>query len=329
VALPTSDLTDARLTRAAQAGDATALGLLLQRHQAGMRAVALSLLGSGPDADDAVQDAALVALRRIGDVRDPAAVGSWLRMVVRNNCRDRLRAPSLTQHLEGRPLPSEDVTPEEALERASLRDWVWDAIEELSPVLRTALVLRHFTSDTATYEQIAAVCGVPVGTVRSRLSHARAKLVEALAATAAEAHPDTARAEAASRKDAQETLAAAERGDFARLLAERWSPDVALLNGKERVGGRDLLVRGMEFDLEAGVRQHLAQVVVGRSLVLWEMDIANPVDDPEHCPPSVTWLMSMQENRVHRLRLVYPRPPYVATVPAELTGSSPAPGARP
>ncbi len=54
-----------------------------------MRAVAMSLLGYGPDAEDVVQDAALTALRRIGDVRDPAAVGAWLRAVVRNAARMR------------------------------------------------------------------------------------------------------------------------------------------------------------------------------------------------------------------------------------------------
>ncbi|WP_427919527.1 RNA polymerase sigma factor [Streptomyces sp. cg40] len=83
------------LTRRAQAGDTGALRLLLTRHQAPMRAVALSLLGYGPDAEDAVQDAALTALtalRRIGDVREPAAVGAWLRAIVRNSARMRLRA---------------------------------------------------------------------------------------------------------------------------------------------------------------------------------------------------------------------------------------------
>ena len=82
---------DRALVRAAQTGDVTALALLLEQHRAGMRAVALSILGPVPDADDAVQDAVLVALRRIGDVRDPCAVGAWLRMIVRNRCRSLLR----------------------------------------------------------------------------------------------------------------------------------------------------------------------------------------------------------------------------------------------
>ncbi|MFI7128682.1 RNA polymerase sigma factor [Nonomuraea sp. NPDC050153] len=73
---------DVMLTRAAQAGDVAALGLPLERHRAGMRAVALSILGPGPDVDVVMQDAMLIALRRIGDVRDPRAVGPWLRMIV-------------------------------------------------------------------------------------------------------------------------------------------------------------------------------------------------------------------------------------------------------
>ena len=84
--------TDEELTGRAQSGETAALGLLLARHQAPMRAVAMSLLGYGPDAEDAMQDAALTALRRIGDVRDPAAVGAWLKAIVRNAARMRLRA---------------------------------------------------------------------------------------------------------------------------------------------------------------------------------------------------------------------------------------------
>ncbi|MFF4726973.1 sigma factor [Streptomyces mirabilis] len=92
---------DEELTRRAQAGETGALGLLLARHQAPMRAVAMSLLGYGPDAEDVVQDAALTVLRRIGDVRDPAAVGAWLRAVVRNAARMRLRVTRETPGLDG------------------------------------------------------------------------------------------------------------------------------------------------------------------------------------------------------------------------------------
>ncbi|MFD5511569.1 RNA polymerase sigma factor [Streptomyces sp. NPDC127051] len=300
---------DVMLTRAAQAGDIAALGLLLERHRAGMRAVALSILGPGADADDVMQDAALTALRRIGDVRDPGAVGAWLRMIVRNAGRSLLRGTVAAGPVEELHLPSTDGGPEQWLEQSALRDWVWEALEGLSPLLRLPLVLRHFTTGVTSYEQIARACGVPVGTVRSRLSLGRAKLAAALAATADAAHGDTERRVRASRVEARETLAAAESGHFGKLLTERWSPEVALLMGRDRVGGRDLLVRGMDNDVEVGVRQRLVHAVAGRSLAVWEMDIINPADDPEHCPPAVAWLMTLDDTgRVQDLRLAHSRP---------------------
>jgi RNA polymerase sigma-70 factor (ECF subfamily) len=301
-------ISDPELTLAAQAGDVAALGLLLARHQAGMRAVALSVLGHGPDVDDAVQDAALVALRRIGDVRDPGAVGPWLRMVVRNACRTRLRTAHDARFPDEPALPSTDATPEQALERHALRDWVWRAIEELPPPVRMAVMLRHFSSGVTSYREMAAACGVPVGTIRSRLSQGRAKMAEALLATTESAHDDAAELAAASRSEALETLEAAAQGRFATILADRWSPKVALLSGPRPIIGREFLLSGMEGDLEAGVRQHLAHVVASRDITIWEMDIVNPAENPEHCPPAVTWLMSLDEGRVHQLRLYHPQP---------------------
>ncbi|WTP62606.1 sigma-70 family RNA polymerase sigma factor [Streptomyces phaeochromogenes] len=305
----TARLEDAVLTRAAQAGDVTALGLLLERHRAGMRAVALSILGPGPDVDDVLQDAAVTALRRVGDVRDPAAIGPWLRMIVRNAARSLLRGSVAFRPIDDLHLPSTDAGPERRLEHHAMRDWIWEAIEELSPTLRLPLVLRHFSTGVTSYERIAEACGVPVGTVRSRLSQGRAKLATALAATADAPHGDTGRRTRASRVEARETLAAAESGRFGALLTERWSPKIALLRGNEPVGDRSLLVRGMDGDLDAGVRQRLVHAVASRSLVVWEMDLLAPADDPDHCPPSVAWLMTLDDaGRPHRLRLVHPRP---------------------
>jgi RNA polymerase sigma factor (sigma-70 family) len=300
-------LSDGELARAAQSGDAWALGALVLRHRAGMRAVALSLLGPGPDGEDAVQDALLVALRRIGDVRDPEAVGAWLRMIVRNACRTRLRSATQTYRVEDLALPSSDESPEQILEQHAMRDWVWQAIEALSPDLRMTVLLRHFSSSALSYEEISAVCGVPVGTVRSRLSQARARLAEAMVASADAAHADAAALTAASSREAQETLNAAEQGRFAEILTQRWSPDVMLFDGRQPVGGRDLLIRGMECDLEAGVRQRFMGALASSDTAIWEMDLVNPVQDPEHCPPAVSWLMSLEDSRVSQLRLFHSR----------------------
>ncbi|MFD7370040.1 RNA polymerase sigma factor [Streptomyces mirabilis] len=307
---------DAALTRSAQAGDVSALALLLERHRPGMRAVAVSLLGPGPDVDDVMQEAALVALRRIVDVRDPEAVGPWLRMVVRNGCRTLLRAARRVEPVESVPLPSDSATPEQILQSHALRDWIWEAVEALSPTLRLPLVLRYFSTGITSYQQIAEACSVPVSTVRSRLSQARGALAQALTATAATAHEDATRRTQASWQEAHETLAAAERGEFGKVVKDRYSSGVALLTGGRRLGGVDLLLAGMDGDLSAGVRQRPLHVVAGRSLVVWEMELINPPDDPDHCPPGVAWIMSLDGGRFDRVSLHHASRPEATPAPA-------------
>ncbi|MDX3771981.1 MULTISPECIES: sigma-70 family RNA polymerase sigma factor [unclassified Streptomyces] len=293
---------DAELVRAAQSGEVAAVGVLIERHRAAMHAVALGVLGYGPEAEDAVQDASLIALRRIGDVRQAESVGAWLRMIVRNVCRARLRSAVSTT-----PFPELGVAagPEEIIDRHAMRDWLWRAIDELSPVLRMTVMLRYFSPRTPSYEQMAALCGVPVGTARSRLSEARTKLAGAMAATADLAHKDAATLSRASGREAVETLAAAGQGRFAELTAERWTPDAGFYVGRHRAGDRNFLVRGMVGDLEAGVRQRFRSAVAGRDMVIWEMDLVNPPDRPGHCPPAVAWVMSMRHGRMHQLRLFH------------------------
>ena len=69
---------DAMLARGAQAGDAISLGILFERHRARLHAVALGMLGHGPDAEDAVQDAIVIAILRIGDCASrPQRAAGW------------------------------------------------------------------------------------------------------------------------------------------------------------------------------------------------------------------------------------------------------------
>ncbi|KAB1942395.1 sigma-70 family RNA polymerase sigma factor [Micromonospora sp. ALFpr18c] len=303
---------DADLVLLAQAGDAGALGVLLARHEAGMRAVALSMLGYGPDAEDAVQDAMVVALRRIGEVRDPAAVGPWLRTIVRNNARMTLRGPRPFPVAEPEwfTLPAATPTPEEALDQGVLRDWVWHAIDRLSEPDRLVTLLRYF-SDASSYDQIAAVCGVPVGTVRSRLSHARRTLAGGLRASATAAHTDLGAVNAARWREGRDMIATAMRGDFDRVVRDSWWPDAEMIVPGRRRGGPDLAIGGMTSDLEAGVRQRLRNVVASGDVLIWETDLISPPHDPEHCPPAALWLQQLRGGRVGRFTLFHPVPALV------------------
>lgn len=85
-------LSDADLVRAAQNGDPVSLGVLLERYRAALYGRALGILGHGAQAEDAVHDTFLVALRKIDGVREPAAVGGWLHAILRNVCLMRIRS---------------------------------------------------------------------------------------------------------------------------------------------------------------------------------------------------------------------------------------------
>jgi RNA polymerase sigma-70 factor (ECF subfamily) len=170
--------TDAELVTRARAGEVDALGVLLDRYRVPLYATAMALLGDREAALDAVQNAYLVALTRLDGLRDPGAVGGWLRTIVRNCGLMHLRR---TRH----EIVSDDVDlasfpgPEQVLEDHALRDWIWTTLDTLTEEDRVAVVLRHFTR-CRSYEAIAAVTAVPVGTVRSRLNRARRLLVHAL-----------------------------------------------------------------------------------------------------------------------------------------------------
>ncbi|MFJ9247245.1 RNA polymerase sigma factor [Streptomyces sp. NPDC101776] len=308
--VPLDRPTDEELTRRAQAGESGALGLLLTRHQAPMRAVALSLLGYGPDAEDAVQDAALTALRRIGDVREPAAVGAWLRAIVRNAARMRLRAVREFPGLDGLESAQlgdlvEPAQPERLIEQHALRDWIWDAVEELPQEQQLVLMLRHFSGITS-YQEIAEACEVPVGTVRSRLNQARAKMAKVLLSTATGGHDDAAALTEDSRQEAEVTLDGAMRGQLPPEILELWPAETELVGVLNKEGGRLHPFPAMQETRTKGVTQHLRHVVASRDVAIWEMEAVTPAGVPNPCPPALAWLMFRRDGRVQRLRVAFP-----------------------
>lgn len=283
-----------------------ALGVLLERHRPAMLAVALSVLGRPSDAEDAVQDAMLTALGRIHDLRDPQAIGPWLKMVVRNCCRMHLRA-NLPVPVAG-PLPvshlAEQADPAVLLEDHAARDWVWHAVGQLSEPLRVVTLLRYFT-EVRTYEQIGAVCGIPGGTVRSRLSKARSTLARQLRDSAAHAHADVRVITAARRREAEQILLSGPR-EYAAVLRDAWHPRLRTVwpDGRHTLGTGPVIGL-LDRSTGAGVVQRLPTVVASQQIVIWETEILNPPEDPHHCPAGSAWVMWSDAGRVTRLRLFH------------------------
>lgn len=63
------------------------------------------------------------------------------------------------------------------------------------------------------------------------------------------------------------------------------------------------MVAAMDRDFTAGVRHELVDVVASRNHIVWEDRLINPPDDPNHCPPSVVWVLRLESDRASTLRL--------------------------
>jgi len=305
---------DADLVGAARGGDAVGLGLLLERHRAPLYGSALRILGHGPEAQDAVHDTFLVALRKIDHLREPAAVGGWLHAVLRNVCLTRLREGQGELLFDELPRcaasGASETSVEESLDRMALREWVWTALGGLPEALQVTAVLRYFGGH-ASYEEISATLGVPVGTVKSRLSSAKIKLSEALLETAGAEHSETRRlAESRDRFFGDAYDEHNRKGGY-DLLADVFSEDLVLSisDAPAFAGDYGFAIGDIRADLEVGRKVYPTSVVSSEGVSVVECDVANPPEDPFHCPPAFSQVALYREGRIRRMYWYLPPRP--------------------
>jgi RNA polymerase sigma-70 factor (ECF subfamily) len=259
---------DGELARAAQSGDVGSLGELLERYRAPLHAAALRTLGHS-SAEDAVQETFVIALRRLGDLRDPDAVGGWLHAVLRNVClmsvrRDRALEPH-DDLLLARERSAVERPVEEVVESLALRDWVWGALSALPSSLQATAMLRWFGSHPS-YAEIAAILEVPVGTVRSRLNEAKRQLAEALL--------DSARlSDDVARRALERVSLYGAFDDRVRWenYMQTFSDDVvAVCAGHWVMHGRRPVIAAVSAEAEAGVELHLTGVLASERVTVLE-----------------------------------------------------------
>jgi RNA polymerase sigma-70 factor, ECF subfamily len=183
-----TDEFDALLARA-QAGDHKAFGALIADARPRALAVALKVLRNPDDAEDAVQEAFVKVWRYLDRFERRSSFSTWIHRIVMNASLDFLRrqgcrpeAHSESQEVADRnsPEPVDDETPEHNLAQAQTGALVRAALSSLAPHHRQALTLREF--EDRSYEEIAQASQCPIGTVMSRLHHARRKLADELRA---------------------------------------------------------------------------------------------------------------------------------------------------
>jgi len=180
-------LADTELAAAVASGQESAVRELLRRHNQRLFRTARAILRDDAEAEDAVQDAYLKAIRAIGAFRAEAKLSTWLTRIAANEALERLRkrkrAEVLPLEADVEMPPPDDAphpdSPEQHAMRAEARRIVERRIDALPEAFRTVFVLRMV--EEMTVEETAVALAVPEATVRTRLFRARSLLRESLA----------------------------------------------------------------------------------------------------------------------------------------------------
>jgi RNA polymerase sigma-70 factor, ECF subfamily len=162
------EVDDLVLQRARQ-GDRDAFGAIVARYEERLRILAFHMLRDAEQMNDVVQDTFVKAYAGLPGYRGEAALGTWLHSICCRVCLDHLRTardrPQTEEIHENLADPADDA------ERLALRDEVAVALATLPPAQRAVLLLVD--REGYDYATVAEALDVPLGTVASRLSHAR------------------------------------------------------------------------------------------------------------------------------------------------------------
>jgi len=179
---PVRNLADAAVVTRAQTGDFAAFEELVRRFRNDVFRLAYHFVRDREEAWDLSQEVFIKVHRSLGRFRGEANFKTWLLRITANQCKDHLKKRRLaTVAFDDRlraDRPSGHLGPDQALEAREIGEAIQAALEKLPHKHRTAFVLREF--EGLTYEEMAQAMQCNIGTVMSRLHHARKKMQRAL-----------------------------------------------------------------------------------------------------------------------------------------------------
>lgn len=168
----------------ARRGDESAFESLVHLYEKRVFALAVRMCGNQEDAAEAAQEAFLAAWQGLRFFRGDSSFSTWLYRLTSNACVDLLRkenrhqGPSLDDETVSAEVPDPTPTPEKAVEQQELRRQIEAGLQTLSPEHREVLILREIQQ--LSYDEIADVLSLDLGTVKSRINRGRRQLREFL-----------------------------------------------------------------------------------------------------------------------------------------------------
>jgi len=184
------ELTDAELVQECKRGNMSAFEKILDKYEGKIYNMAYRMLGDVQDAEDAAQEAFMKAYASLDGFRGESSFSTWLYRIAKNVCLDEIRRRQRkpVYHLDEpvktptgemqRQLPDDAPSPDEVVVEYEKRTAVEEALKKLTPHHRTAIILRDIQG--LSYNEMADILDVKLGTVKSRLYRARSSMRDVL-----------------------------------------------------------------------------------------------------------------------------------------------------
>lgn len=172
------DRRESDLVLAAQDGNKSAFGKLVERYQNLVTSIALSRTGDLQRSEDIAQQAFLVAWQKRAELRDPSRFGGWLRSIARNvtlnSNRKSARLDRSAQSLEAQTEPRSLDMPDDDMTKREQQELLWASLKHIPEDYREPLIL--FYREDQSVQQVADQLGLSVDAVKQRLVRGRAML---------------------------------------------------------------------------------------------------------------------------------------------------------
>ena len=294
------------LIKAAQSGNTSAWNILYKQHYPWLYAVALRLCGNSPEAKDAVQDTFIQAYLKLHQLKDDNSFPAWLKTILVRCCYRYLKPDVTLENNDNFKIDPGQYWEDEINQKMDVyaqQARLYEVLALTPETLRSVVLLRYF-SGWKSYEQMAQILCVPVGTIRSRLNESRKKMIEIWTR---------------HNTDNQESFREAEEWNhfysnyfgtvhYSLHSREKFTQHLdknlhLIFSSGKTAYGRKLIEREIDEDLFYGNSFGNIAVMTSGSISIVEVKNINSKEYPTRCPESGIFVLYRNKHKISRLNL--------------------------